>query len=216
MRALRSDTAGIALVETALILPLFLLLVLGCIDLGLFMFQWNSANKAAQRGVREAVVVGALVMGMRLPDTSWNVADELGELCATSVECPVFDVAFTAAGAVCYIAGVPGDCAGSYDIVAAANLDRLRIFARMQEVFPQLQESEISVRYTSNGLGFVGRPGATPCNVTVSINASYNLIALGALTEAWPGGTTCQFALRQRCRARRCSRSSHKLRPPGA
>jgi Flp pilus assembly protein TadG len=50
---------GAALVEAALVLPLFLLIVLGMIDLGVAMFRNNALSQAARQGARKASVQGA-------------------------------------------------------------------------------------------------------------------------------------------------------------
>ena len=47
---------GQGLVEFALVLPLFLLLVFGILDLGLAVFSYNSITNAAREGARLAIV----------------------------------------------------------------------------------------------------------------------------------------------------------------
>lgn len=47
---------GQSLVEFALVLPLFLLLVFGIMDLGLAVFSYNSITNAAREGARLAIV----------------------------------------------------------------------------------------------------------------------------------------------------------------
>lgn len=52
----RAETRGQSLVEFALVLPLFLLLVMGIADLGLAVFSYNSITNAAREGARLAIV----------------------------------------------------------------------------------------------------------------------------------------------------------------
>jgi Flp pilus assembly protein TadG len=52
----RRRSRGQGLVEFALVLPLFLLLVFGIMDLGLAVFSYNSVTNAAREGVRLAIV----------------------------------------------------------------------------------------------------------------------------------------------------------------
>jgi Flp pilus assembly protein TadG len=52
----RSKSRGQGLVEFALVLPLFLLLVFGIMDLGLAVFSYNSITNAAREGARLAIV----------------------------------------------------------------------------------------------------------------------------------------------------------------
>ena len=53
-RAARSTGQG--LVEFALVLPIFLVLVMGILDLGLSVFAYNSITNAAREGARLAIV----------------------------------------------------------------------------------------------------------------------------------------------------------------
>ena len=60
MRRRRSE-AGAAAVETAFVLPMLLLFVLGIVDLGMWNFQRSQASSGARDGARAAIVsvVGA-------------------------------------------------------------------------------------------------------------------------------------------------------------
>ena len=49
------DIQGSVLVETTVVLPMFLVLVLGTIDVTYMFFDWALANKAAYVGARTAV-----------------------------------------------------------------------------------------------------------------------------------------------------------------
>jgi Flp pilus assembly protein TadG len=51
---------GATILETAIILPIFLLLVLGMLDLGIAVFQHHALCQAARQGARRAVVHGEL------------------------------------------------------------------------------------------------------------------------------------------------------------
>jgi Flp pilus assembly protein TadG len=55
-RAARSDERGVALLETALILPVFLMLVMGTIDLGRAVYIRTALANAARDGARFATV----------------------------------------------------------------------------------------------------------------------------------------------------------------
>lgn len=52
----RQSVRGQSLVEFALVLPLFLLLIFGIIDLGRGVFAYNAIQNAAREGVRVAIV----------------------------------------------------------------------------------------------------------------------------------------------------------------
>lgn len=49
---------GQALVEFALVLPVFLLLLFGLIDVGRYVYTWNALNQAAREGARYGSVAG--------------------------------------------------------------------------------------------------------------------------------------------------------------
>jgi hypothetical protein len=51
---------GVAMVEMALVLPMFLMLVLGMMDLGIAVYRHHLLSHAARQGVREAIVHGGL------------------------------------------------------------------------------------------------------------------------------------------------------------
>lgn len=57
-RRQRRPAAGQALVEFALVLPVFLLLLFGLIDVGRFVYTWNALNQAAREGARYGSVAG--------------------------------------------------------------------------------------------------------------------------------------------------------------
>ena len=58
----RHASRGQALVETALILPLFLILVMGVVDLGRAVWATTSLASAAREAARYAIVRGALAV----------------------------------------------------------------------------------------------------------------------------------------------------------
>jgi hypothetical protein len=56
----RTVRRGVVLVETALVLPVFLFIIFAALDLSLAVFRYNSLSAAARRLAREAIVHGAL------------------------------------------------------------------------------------------------------------------------------------------------------------
>lgn len=59
MRRARADTSGQALVETALVLPLLLLLIVGLFDVGRAIWLSNTLASAVREGTRYGIVHGA-------------------------------------------------------------------------------------------------------------------------------------------------------------
>lgn len=50
---------GAVAVETAIVLPVFLLIIVAVFDLGLAVFRYNTLASAARRGIRQAIVHGS-------------------------------------------------------------------------------------------------------------------------------------------------------------
>jgi Flp pilus assembly protein TadG len=56
MKFRQERTRGQALVEFALIIPIFVLLLVGIFDLGRGVYAWSTLNNAAREGTRQAIV----------------------------------------------------------------------------------------------------------------------------------------------------------------
>lgn len=149
---LRDCTAASA-AEFALVLPLLLILLFGIIDAGRFLWTYNRAEKATQMGARMAVVVdavagdrasgtgvyasyvgtGGLTQGDRIPPS------QLGKIQCTSSGCS------------CETNPCPGD-------VTKNDQAFTDIVHRMQAFLPELSEDNVTVEYSSSGLGYAGSP----------------------------------------------------------
>ncbi len=57
-RGIRTGNRGQALVEFALVAPIFILLLMGIIELGRFILAYEAANNAVREGTRYAIVHG--------------------------------------------------------------------------------------------------------------------------------------------------------------
>jgi Flp pilus assembly protein TadG len=78
-----SNRRGATLVEAAIVLPVFLTIIIGMIDLGMGVFQANMLSEAARQGARKAVVHGALAtsaMGVWGPGTYTDHANGAGAI----------------------------------------------------------------------------------------------------------------------------------------
>ena len=147
IRLLRSTSAASA-AEFALTLPAFLVFLFGIIDGGRFMWEFNKAEKATQVGARFAVVTnpvapnlatysfatGGLNSGDTIPASAFGVlrCNSTSCTCVTT-PCP---------------AGV-GAVTGSWT----------QLVARMRQIDPAIQDTNVQVEYRGSGLGFAGDPG---------------------------------------------------------
>jgi Flp pilus assembly protein TadG len=60
LRLAKTKRRGATLAETAIVISVFLILVLGLLDLGIGVLRYNSVSHAARQGARQAMVHGAL------------------------------------------------------------------------------------------------------------------------------------------------------------
>ncbi len=73
----KRDDRGQALVELALALPVFLMMLLGIFSLGLGVYTWNGLSQAAREIARTTSVHPAVVLGAST-ETRRTVATQLG------------------------------------------------------------------------------------------------------------------------------------------
>lgn len=156
-RAFVRDERGAGAAEFALILPVFLLFLLGIIDVGRYMWAVNEAEKATQIGARWAVATdlipygltdysfvidGGITQGLPVPSTSFS-----GIHCEGSGN----DVACNCINGTCppNFDPTPGD-------LGQAAFDML--VARMRSIYPRLSADDVQVDYLHSGLGFAGDP----------------------------------------------------------
>jgi TadE-like protein len=171
------DTAGSVLVETAIVLVLFFLLVLGTIDASYMFFEWARANKAAYVGARTAAISN-LVDPSVYSNLSYSSSQlqKIGDACYDSsgdnINCPTMNSVCTSSE--CSVCNSTGCDRSKFDANAFNT-----ILTAMKQVFPQLAAQNVRIRYETNGTGFVGQPYfdntacngcfILPMNVTVSI-----------------------------------------------
>ena len=171
-----NDERGLA-AEFALVLPLLLLLMLGTIDVGIYAWRLNQAEKATQIGARWAAVTNPLATEIATTDYSNTTvgsdvllqgdlipASALGLITCTSTSC------------TCTTAPCPGT---TFDSAAFA-----RLAARMKAIYPPIQDSNITVEYRGSGLGFAGDPNGPDIAPLITIRLtglSYASVVLSPL-----------------------------------
>ena len=164
---------GATAVEFALVCVPLLLITIGIIEFAFALFQWNSAEKATQFGVRKAVVSDPVASGLNTFNGKTNNNEYGDEPMPGFANSPV----------VCN--GAAGTCSGNFAFSAQAHT---RIVNRMRQMFPRITANNVVVEYAPIGLGFVGRCGPVPA-VTVRLqNMSYNFLVVHLLLTL-VGGT---------------------------
>lgn len=160
LRRMVRDTAGAAMVEMALVLPIILLLTMGSVEVGLYLFQTNAASKATQLGARWAAVHAPVSAALRAHQnsTAWWANGTLGKNCMDPK-----------LGIVCQ--GTPNNATITCT-TGSADCAMGDLLAVMQRAFPELTASDIKIAYvpfTTGSIGFVGRPGGVPVEVAVTV-----------------------------------------------
>lgn len=125
----RNGSAGQALVEFALVAPLFFLLLLGIFEAGRFVLNLETLNNATREGARYAIVHGAksACPSGPMPGAKANPCDSAGANVKTSVansavgfanvgRLSVADPMWTAAGST-----ILPDAPGDPDVIAGDN-----------------------------------------------------------------------------------------------
>jgi Flp pilus assembly protein TadG len=146
-RGFLQNQSGSTAAEFGLVLPLLLLLLFGIIDAGRWIWTYNQAEKATQMGARMAIVtnmiepgvatsyvgVGGLTQGDVIP------ASAFGKITCTSTGC-------TCATTPCPALGTENTTAFN------------TVVTRMKYFLPSLTAANVTVEYSSSGLGYAGSP----------------------------------------------------------
>jgi Flp pilus assembly protein TadG len=192
------DRTGSVIVEYTIVFPLFILVILGTVDLAYMLFEWGMANKAAYVGARTAVVSFPVAPNITSPNYTATQLQNIGDLCfdptsgSQNGNCPSTGL-ITCTSTAC----TPNTYGFSSDNFTA-------IFNRMQAVFTRLQPTNVTILYQTidtdtsgfSSAGFVGRPGGLPMEVTVSITGmTHQFFFVPGLLSFFGGGITATPAI---------------------
>jgi hypothetical protein len=152
-KRLLADQRGDVLVGFVLIVGLLFTLFFAGVGFFLLLSWLQFTEMATQAGVRTAVVRSAAVAGLPAVITP-AAGGLLGQSCRHPSS-PCTPLPMLSCGPL--FGG--GACAGD-----AFN----HISARMRQIFPVIQNENISIRYQDSGLGYVGGPAAPLVTIAVS------------------------------------------------
>ncbi len=155
-RKLAADRGGSSSVENTIVFGLLIVLTIAIIEFSLALWQWNTAEKATELGVRYAVQSDPVAADFK----DYNaVTQGVGYNAGTNLDeskMPSFTV--TCNGTTCWPSAgtLPSGFSTTHD-PAAFN----EILKRMDGVFrgSDLQVDNIEIDYSHVGMGFAGRPG---------------------------------------------------------
>lgn len=161
------DETGSTAVEFALVSIVFLTLMFGIIDAARFAWEFNSAKAAARAGARFAAVSPPVVQQLVAYDAIGSLGLPGGSSLPTDgVAIPDYSCNSTT-------------CTSSGTQVAA---NFTPIVTRMQQYYPKVQASNVTIKYRERGLGVAGNPFGTDVQplITVSITGlTFRPMALG-------------------------------------
>jgi Flp pilus assembly protein TadG len=169
IRNLIRDRTAATTVEFAIVLPLLLIFLLGMIDAGRWMWEFNKAEKATQMGARFAVVADPVSPGI---DSSYIGTSGLtqGDLIPASDFGQITCTGSGTAGSVtasCSCTTDPCPALGTADGTAFQNIvDRMKLF------LPELNYSNVTIRYSSSGLGYAGNPNGADISPLITVTLS--------------------------------------------
>jgi Flp pilus assembly protein TadG len=159
VRALLRDKRAASAAEFAMVLPLFIILLFGIIDAGRYMWTINRAEKAAQMGVRMAVVTDYVTSSIGNDyigqcTTPLGQGDPIPADCFSTITCskPSNSVACSAGTAD----------ADAFDTVLA----RMRLF------MPEIEGGNVQLIYSPSGLGYAGDPNGPDLAPLVTVRLS--------------------------------------------
>lgn len=179
-RFLRNESGGSA-AEFALILPVFLLFLLGMIDVGRYVWAINEAEKATQIGTRWAVATDMIPTGLADYSFATDPAVPIPQ------GDPVPESSFP--GVRCGSEGgtVSCTCLGSCEFDTSASTEGEAAFdalvERMRTIYPHIDSDgdDVVVEYLYSGLGFAGDPNGPDVSPLVRVrllNQTYPLFLM--------------------------------------
>jgi Flp pilus assembly protein TadG len=185
--AFGNDDSGATLVEFSLIVLMLLVVVLGFVDFGNALYQWNEASKAVQVGARLAAVsdpvasdITTIVNGLNDGITPGDVSKPYAFVCdGATLACPCLtsgcDAAvFSQDNLDRLVFGNDGNCGPPYGGAV--------VHQGMCDIFPRIQPANVVVEYSYSGLGYAFRPGGPIPTVQVRLqNLTFDFFFLGDL-----------------------------------
>jgi Flp pilus assembly pilin Flp len=171
------DQRAASAAEFALVVPLLILLLLGSIDVGRFMWNVNEAEKATQIGTRWAVATDMIPTDLY----NYSFATSGGIQQGTVVTATDFP------GVSCSASGttVSCPCKAACSFGESGNSTAFNaLVARMSEIYGGIGPDNVEVDYDWSGLGYSGDPNGSDVDPLVTVrvtNLNFRPIFLGGI-----------------------------------
>jgi len=180
------DRKGSSAAEFGLVLPLLLILLLGMIDAGRFIWEYNRAEKATQAGARVAVVTQIIpqgvanfkYVGQTVGGVTYTQGDPLSTTALGTVTCQQSSGTLS-----CSCVNTSGYCP-SLGTTNTAGFDA--IVTRMRAMYPRVSSSRVIVEYRGSGVGYAGDPSGMDVSPLVTVKLTgltFNPLALFGLVS---------------------------------
>lgn len=167
------NTRAASAAEFALVLPLFLMLLLGTIDVGRYIWAVNEVEKATQMGARVAVATHLIPGGNSttgLKNYSFVVSGGLAQgSTVPQSSFPTFTCTGTSAGTVGCACST---CVFSVTPDADSQTAFAGIYARMRAAYGGIRPQDVSLTYSWSGLGYAGDPSGPDAVPVVTVRVS--------------------------------------------
>ncbi|MES0402676.1 MAG: TadE/TadG family type IV pilus assembly protein [Hyphomicrobium sp.] len=184
------DQSGAAMVEFTIVVFFFLVLTGGVVEFALGWYQWNSASKALQQGVRLASVsdpVASDLINMTGLEGSAIPGDPMPSflrVCNGATQTCTNGGTYSTSAMNTIVYGRGQTTCGTFGPDG---------FAGMCDIFDRIQPQNVIITYQHTGLGFAGRPGAAgrpggavPTITIELIDLEYNYAFLSGLLGLGP------------------------------
>jgi Flp pilus assembly pilin Flp len=163
LRAFRKDESGAATIEFVAVFFAFIAILMFVIETAVYLFFVASVEKAAEAGVRLAVVSWPVSNENRILGTIGRNDGDFGESCDMAAG---DDNACTPFVAVRCGGGTAPNC-GSGNSNSRASRSFAQIVAEMRRYNANIQSANVSIAYTDVGIGFAGGSRVPMVTVTV-------------------------------------------------
>ncbi len=160
-RPMARHRGGSISVENSIVFGLLIVLTVALIEFSLALWQWNTAEKATELGVRYAVQSNPVALAFANYDAILGGGFDPGDSLTTTAV-PPFTLSCTGGTCSCSGSGCGAFSAG-LSAGAVTDFDPIAfnaIITRMDGVFrgSDLDTSNVTIDYSHVGVGFAGRP----------------------------------------------------------